>query len=139
MHDAAIALGIRKLRVEFDRFIIIGKRANKLSFGEPDFTAIRPGFRKCHVQLQRLLNISQRFLIGKSFTVFVCNDRERVQQQARRLAEGGGSADWLFSLRPRERAPLDVACRVLATEWGARNLRWMVRRVSAVSDLPQEH
>jgi PAS domain S-box-containing protein len=86
-----------------------------------------------------LLNISQRFLIGKSFTVFVCTDRERVQQQARRLSEGGGSADWVFSLRPRERAPLDVACRVLATESGERNLRWMVRRVSAVSDPAPGH
>ncbi len=78
-----------------------------------------------------LLNISQRFLIGKNFTVFVCTERTRLQTQARRLAESGGSADWVFSLRPRERAPFDVACRVLASDSSDRSLRWMVRRIPA--------
>ena len=78
-----------------------------------------------------LLNISQRFLIGKNFTVFVCTERTRVQAQAKRLAETGGSSDWVFSLRPRERAPFDVACRVLSSESAERTLRWMVRRIPA--------
>jgi PAS domain S-box-containing protein len=77
-----------------------------------------------------LLNISQRFLLGKNFAVFVCTERERVLAQARRLAETGGWADWVFSVRPRERAPFDVACRVLASETGERPLRWMIRRIT---------
>jgi PAS domain S-box-containing protein len=87
-----------------------------------------------------LLNISQRFLIGKNFTVFVCTDRVRIHGQAKRLAETGGSADWVFSVRPRERAPFQVACRVLASESGDRTLRWMVRRLSnqTVPDSPEE-
>jgi PAS domain-containing protein len=76
-----------------------------------------------------LLNISQRFLIGKNFTVFVCTDRVRITNQAKRLAETGGSADWVFGVRPRERAPFQAACRVLASESGDRTLRWMVRRL----------
>jgi len=79
-----------------------------------------------------LLNISQRFLVGKNFTVFVCAERGRVHAQAKRLAEAGGSADWVFSVRPRERAPFEVACRVLASETGEHSLRWMIRRVTSI-------
>ena len=86
-----------------------------------------------------LLNISQRFLIGKNFTVFVCTERTRVQAQAKRLAESGGSSDWVFGLRPRERAPFDVACRVLSSESAERTLRWMLRRIPAEESRSQEH
>lgn len=82
-----------------------------------------------------MLNISQRFLVGKNFIVFVCTERARIQAQAKRLADTGGSADWVFNLRPRERAPFDVACRVLASEAPQRTLRWMVRRI-APGDVP---
>jgi len=85
-----------------------------------------------------LLNISQRFLIGKNFTVFVCTERTRVQAQAKRLAESGGSSDWVFGLRPRERAPFDVACRVLSSESAERTLRWMLRRIPAEESRSQE-
>jgi PAS domain-containing protein len=80
-----------------------------------------------------LLNISQRFLVGKNFSVFVCTDRARVMAQARRLAEAGGGADWVFSVRPRERAPFEVACCVSASGAGDRTLRWLIRRIVATT------
>lgn len=83
-----------------------------------------------------LLNISQRFLSGKNFSVFVCTDRGRILAQARRLAETGGSADWMFSLRPRERAPFDAACHVVASDGAEQPLRWMIRRISPGSIEP---
>jgi PAS domain-containing protein len=85
-----------------------------------------------------LLNISQRFLIGRSFAVFVCNDRARVLAQAARLAEYGGSADWVFGIRPRERAPFNAACRVVASDAGDRTLRWLMKPVSSDADQPTE-
>jgi PAS domain-containing protein len=75
-----------------------------------------------------LLNITQRFLVGKHFTLFVCTDRGRVQAQARKLAETGGSADWDLEIRPRERAPLDVCARVVANA-EEQTLRWILRPV----------
>jgi PAS domain-containing protein len=80
-----------------------------------------------------LLNISQRFLTGRSLAVFICTDRARVLAQVSRLAEYGGSAEWIFSIRPRERAPFDAACRVVASDEGDRTLRWVMK---AVSDKP---
>jgi PAS domain-containing protein len=77
-----------------------------------------------------LLNISQRFLIGRSLAVFVCTDRARVLAHAKRLAEYGGTAEWIFSIRPRERAPFDAACRVAASDVGERTLRWLLKPVS---------
>jgi PAS domain S-box-containing protein len=78
-----------------------------------------------------LLNISQRFLIGKNLAIFVCHERSRVLVQAKELANEGGTAEWIFSVRPRERAPLEVAARVVAS-FEAREpaLRWMLRRVT---------
>lgn len=77
-----------------------------------------------------LLNISQRFLLGKNLSVFICSDRNRMLTQALRLAESGGAADWVFSLRPRERAPFRVAARaVVGDETPERSLRWILRRV----------
>jgi hypothetical protein len=61
-----------------------------------------------------------------------------VQAQAKRLAESGGSSDWVFGLRPRERAPFDVACRVLSSESAERTLRWMLRRIPAEESRSQE-
>jgi PAS domain S-box-containing protein len=76
-----------------------------------------------------LLNISQRFLVGKNFSIFVCNDRTRLLAQALELAQSRTSADLSFSLRPRERAPFSVNARVVAAaEPVDASLRWMLRR-----------
>lgn len=84
-----------------------------------------------------LFNISQRFLVGKNFSVFVCTDRAGVMSKARRLAEQGGYAEWNLSVRPREKAPFQVTCRVLAAHSGEPTLRWVLRRSdSSVSHDP---
>lgn len=77
-----------------------------------------------------LLNISQRFLAGKNLSVFVCDERARFIAQAARVAQTGGSADWMLRLRPRERAPIEVAARVAATGKPPDvTLRWLLRSV----------
>jgi PAS domain S-box-containing protein len=77
-----------------------------------------------------LLNISQRFLNGKVLSVFVCDERARFVAQTARLADAGGSVDWMLCLRPRERAPVEVAARVVSTGAnGDRVLRWMLHPV----------
>lgn len=60
-----------------------------------------------------LFNISQRFLAGKSLSVFLSKDRGRFLADAARLAHAGESARWSFGIRPRERAPLQVTARVV--------------------------
>ena len=78
-----------------------------------------------------LLNISQRFLTGKVLSVFVCDERARFVTQTATLAQAGGSADWMLRLRPRERAPVEVAARVASTgDAPERTLRWMLRAVT---------
>jgi PAS domain-containing protein len=72
----------------------------------------------------QLFNVSQRFLVGKAMSVFVCEDRAGFLTEVSRLAAAGGSADVAFKLRPRERAPLDVVATVGADATG---LRWVMR------------
>ena len=62
-----------------------------------------------------LLNSSQKFLIGRNLSVFSSSERGRLIAGASRLAESGGCADWVFDLRPRERAAVRVTARVVAT------------------------
>jgi len=71
-----------------------------------------------------LLNVSQRFLVNKVLSVFVCEDRARLLQTAASLATEGGERDLVVKLRPRERAPLAVQAHV-AGEAGS--LRWILR------------
>ena len=59
-----------------------------------------------------LLNISQRFLSGKALSIFVCRDRARFLSDAARVAANGETAVLNFTVRPRERAPLEVVARV---------------------------
>jgi PAS domain S-box-containing protein len=75
-----------------------------------------------------LLNISQRFLVGKPLSVFVCEDRGRMLDEARQIAEHGGSAEIVVRIRPRERAPLQVAASLRASENDGCTLRWVLRR-----------
>lgn len=74
-----------------------------------------------------LLNVSQRFLVGKILSVFVCEDRTRFLSDAARVPPDGSMWDIAFKLRPRERAPLSVMAQVCGEGDG---LRWILRAVS---------
>ena len=72
----------------------------------------------------QLFNVSQRFLVNKVLSVFVCEDRAQFLQVAASLATDGGERELAVKLRPRERAPLIVKADV-AGEAGS--LRWIIR------------
>jgi PAS domain-containing protein len=74
-----------------------------------------------------LFNVSQRFLVGKTLSVFVCEERGRFLNDIARFASEGRSGELSFKLRPRERAPLDVTATVGGDLAG---LRWVLRPVS---------
>lgn len=75
-----------------------------------------------------LFNTSQRSLAGKSFSVFLCRDRDVIMHRASDLARAGGAARWTVDIRPRERAPLSVVARVAAhAEAAAVMLQWTIR------------
>ena len=71
-----------------------------------------------------LFNMSQRFLVGKVLSVFVCEDRGRILDESSSIAQTKGVADLRLKLRPRERAPLTASVHVRGD--GA-NLRWILR------------
>ena len=71
-----------------------------------------------------LFNVSQRFLAGKTLSVFICEDRGRFLDESTRIAREKSTAELQVRLRPRERAPQNVTARVRGD--GA-NLRWIIR------------
>lgn len=71
-----------------------------------------------------LFNVSQRFLIGKPLSVFVCQDRSGFLRVLQSLGEQTRSTELPFRLRPRERAPLAVSA-TLRVDGGS--IRWVVR------------
>lgn len=73
-----------------------------------------------------LLNVSQRFLVGKTLSVFVCEDRGAFLTASARVATSAGATELTLKLRPRERAPLTVQARVVGDADG---LRWLLRPV----------
>jgi len=75
-----------------------------------------------------LFNVSQRHLVGKPLSVYVCEDRARFVEESVRLAPKHDSVDLQLKLRPRERAPLAVHVRVRSD--GA-SLRWILRSSDA--------
>lgn len=75
-----------------------------------------------------LFNVSQRFLVGKSLSVFVCEDRGRFMSASERVARESRPEEFGFKLRPRERAPLDVFARVSGDNSA---LRWVLRPIEA--------
>jgi PAS domain S-box-containing protein len=79
-----------------------------------------------------LFNVSQRFLIGKPLSVFVCQDRSGFLKVLQSLGEHTGSTELPFRLRPRERAPLDVSA-TLRVDSGS--IRWVVRPVETRASL----
>jgi PAS domain-containing protein len=78
-----------------------------------------------------LFNVSQRFLVGKTMSLFVCEDRADFLASLGFITPGQAPRDLHFRLRPRERAPLDVSARV-AGDGDA--LRWILQ--SARDEVP---
>jgi PAS domain-containing protein len=72
-----------------------------------------------------LLNVSQRFLAGKTLSVFVCEDRTGFLQAAERAAAAAEPTELKLRIRPRERAPMDVTAKIR----GGEALRWVLARV----------
>jgi PAS domain-containing protein len=70
-----------------------------------------------------LFNVSQRFLVGKPLSLFVCEARDRFLSESLRVSRGTRSHELMFKLRPRERAPLDVKARVSGD---GSSLRWVL-------------
>ena len=76
-----------------------------------------------------LLNVSQRFLVGKALSVFVCEDRTRFLLDAARMTSEPAPVDMTLKVRPRERAPLVVTATVTGDDSG---LRWLIQPSTAV-------
>lgn len=74
-----------------------------------------------------LLNVSQRFLPGKTLSVFVCEDRTQFLLDAARVTSQPAPVNMSMKLRPRERAPLLVSAKVTGDETG---LRWVLQPAS---------
>ena len=84
----------------------------------------------------QLFNVSQRFLVGKALSVFVCEDRARFLSDISKLATDGRVGELTFKLRPRERAPLEVVATVGADLTG---LRWVIRPAADAVIEPVRH
>jgi PAS domain S-box-containing protein len=83
-----------------------------------------------------LFNVSQRFLAGKTLSVFVCEDRGRFLDESGRIAQERTSCELRLKLRPRERAPMAITARVRGDGTG---LRWILRSTNGInSPLPTE-
>ena len=72
----------------------------------------------------QLLNVSQRFLVGKTLSVFVCEDRSAFLSASARAAASPEATDLVLKVRPRERAALTVHARVSGDKDG---VRWVLR------------
>lgn len=78
----------------------------------------------------QLFNVSQRFLVGKTLSVFVCEERGEFLAASARAATDSSTMELTLKLRPRERAPLAVAARVSGDADG---LRWVLRPAAPAS------
>jgi PAS domain S-box-containing protein len=72
----------------------------------------------------QFFNVSQRFLVGKALSVFVCEDRTTFLASSARAAAEGATREFTLKLRPRERAPVPVSTRVSGSTG---ELRWVLR------------
>lgn len=79
--------------------------------------------REVNKAAAELFNISQRFLVGKSLSVFVCEDRAGFLARIAQIAADSAVAELSFNLRPRERAPHNVRARVRGD---GDTLRWFL-------------
>jgi PAS domain S-box-containing protein len=73
-----------------------------------------------------LLNVSSRFLVGKTLSVFICTERTHFLHEAAQAAATTEPVMLTARMRPRERAPIDVAVKIRG---GAATLRWVLRPV----------
>ena len=72
----------------------------------------------------QVLNVSQRFLLGKTLSVFVCEERPQFLAACAHASAGGPASELTLKLRPRERAPMSASARVTGDENG---VRWVIR------------
>jgi PAS domain-containing protein len=83
----------------------------------------------------QLFNVSQRFLIGKPMSVFVCEDRAGFVAASAQVASDNGTLELCLKLRPRERAPLSVTAHVTGDKG---ELRWVLRPLTRrIADPPE--
>ena len=75
-----------------------------------------------------LFNVSQRFLVGKVLSVFICEDRDGFRARIANAVQHKTASEFELKLRPRERAPLRMIARVQGDE---QSLRWLLRPVAA--------
>jgi PAS domain S-box-containing protein len=75
-----------------------------------------------------LFNVSQRFLVGKPLSVFVCEGRTDFIATSARAAIESATIDLSLKLRPRERAPVRILARVNGSP---SELRWLLRSAPA--------
>jgi len=71
-----------------------------------------------------LFNVSQRFLVGKPLSVFVCEGRLQFLAESTRVAQDGRPASLTLKLRPRERAPLTIDAIVKGDNG---SLQWILK------------
>ena len=87
------------------------RRARRLFVESPSACLVvyRDGsaIAEANTAASRLLNVSQRHLVGKTFTNFLQQDRDAFQRQLQRASQNV-SAQWRVELRPRERAMVQV-------------------------------
>ena len=83
-----------------------------------------------------LFNVSQRFLVGRPLSVFVCENRDRFLRESLRVSREARSDELTLKLRPRERAPLNVTARVSGD---ASSLRWVLRLQHAAAPASAPH
>lgn len=96
---------------------------------KPDSTII-----EANRAASELFNVSPRFLVGKTLSVFVGDDRVRWLDRIRGISESNGRLELTFRLRPRERAAVAVHARVVADE---STLRWMISAPADASNQPE--
>jgi PAS domain S-box-containing protein len=82
-----------------------------------------------------LFNVSQRFLVGKPLSVFVCQDRSGFLRVLESIPDRSHPTELSFRLRPRERAPLDVSSTMRAD---GGSVRWIIRPVEVRAAIEQE-
>jgi len=82
-----------------------------------------------------LFNVSQRFLVGKTLSVFVCEDRTGFLTRIGRMVDERSTSEFDVKLRPRERAPQHVHARVKADN---QMIRWLLTARQAAVAVPDE-
>ena len=118
-----------ELRLEADKYWrLFDSMPDAYLVTRPDTTIV-----EVNKAAAQLFNVSQRFLIGKTLSVFVCEDRTAFLAASAQAATQESVQDMSLKLRPRERAPVAIAARVSGD---AQGLRWLLRPVDTHRDQP---